>query len=380
MGVSLRCLFDIDSLPVPQNPVSLRSTRNPIVKYIRHLKPEAFVNEEGEVFEGPQEPPRFDSPVKLETRGVTEHPTQRDADQFPTWQQELIWAKGTIYKNSIAAKLRSISRTDEATKLEKCHTIYTVAQCSSCKTVKKFPNRCDQLFCPECQPRLSSDRRKAVEWWARAVKQPKHVVLTVQNVPDFTREHVLQFKKWWRNLRRTKFARNWLGGFYSLEVTNEGRGWHLHLHALVDAKWIDALELSAQWAKITGNMGRIVKVRDARGADYLKEVTKYAVKGVQLAAWPAIDIATFIDAFNGPRTFGVFGDLYGKRTEFAEWFKALRLAKPKCECGCCDIWYFTESQFLEKDLRPTIETASLPPPRIDLTIPLPLSFAQCGPK
>lgn len=380
MGELCPCVLDFQPLLSPRIPVSLRSTRNPHVKYIRHLKPEAFVNQEGEVFEGAPSPPRFDLPVQLETRGVTEQSTQADRDQFPEWQQALIWSKGTIYKNSIAAKLRSISRHEEATKLENCHTIFTVAQCSACKSVKKFPNRCDQLFCPECQPRLSSDRRKAVEWWARTITQPKHVVLTVQNVPDLTREHVHQFKKWWRNLRRTKFASNWKGGFYSLEVTNEGRGWHLHLHALIDAKWIDAVELSAVWMRVTGSMGRIVKVRDARGPEYLKEVTKYAVKGVQLAAWHADQIATFIDAFNGPRTFGVFGELYGKRTEFAEWFKALRDAKPKCQCGCCDIWYFSESQFLEKDLRPTIESASLPPPRIDLTLPLPLAFANFGPK
>src|SRR6267378_113545 len=319
--------------------------------------------------EGPQSPPRFDqNTLQLETRGLTrqEH-------------QALFWSKHTVYKNSIAAKLRSIGRQEEAAKLENCHTRYTIAVCQKCRTVERFPNRCDNFFCPECQPRLSNDRRKAVEWWAREIHQPKHVVLTVANVPDLTKFHVTEMRRWFTNLRRSKFCANWKGGFYALEVTNEGRGWHLHIHALVDAKWIDSFALSEAWQRSTNGLGRIVKVRDARGCDYLKEVTKYVVKGVQLAAFKPDDIATFIDSFTGVRTFGVFGSLYGKRTEFAEWFKAIRNAKPLCKCGSCDIRYFDELAFLETDLAPCVESQSLPPPPPERTPLFSARFAVTWP-
>ncbi len=320
------------------------------------------MDQDGGVDESAPTPPRFDAPVQLETRGITQHPTEADRDQFPEWQQALIWSKQTIHKNTIAAKLREAGRPEIATKLEKCHTEYTVAQCSKCHTVKKFPNRCDNFYCPECQPRLSNERRKAVEWWTREIKQAKHVVLTVQNVPGITKSHVQEFRKWWTRLRRTKFARHWHGGFYSLEITNEGRGWHLHLHALINAHWIDEGGLSIAWNKATNGLGRIVKVKDARDGKYLKEVTKYAVKGNQLAAWTKEQICEFLDAFTGVRTFGVFGDLYAKRTEFAEWFKAVRDSKPRCNCGSCDVRYFSESDFLEKDFRPDATCLDIPPP------------------
>lgn len=335
-------------------------------KYIRLVKPEAFVDEHGGIDESAPTPPRFDAPVQLETRGVTQHPTEADRDQFPEWQQALIWNKHTIHKNTIAAKLREAGRASIAEKLEKCHTVFTVAQCTKCGTVKKFPNRCDNFFCPECQPRLSADRRRAVEWWTREIAQAKHVVLTVQNVPTITKAHVQEFRNWWTRLRRTKFARHWHGGFYSLEVTNEGRGWHLHLHALINAHWIDANGLSVAWQKATNGLGRIVKVKDARDGAYLKEVTKYAVKGNQLAAWSKEMICEFLDAFTGVRTFGVFGDLYAKRTEFAEWFKAVRDQKPTCKCGSCSALYFSEAEFLEKDFRPTPTESPMPPPSLDL--------------
>lgn len=311
--------------------------------------------------EGPQQPPRFDAPaVQLETRGITQRKQQRE-----------FWHSHTIHKNTVASKLRATGHHDLASKLEHCHTIYTVAVCSGCGLVEKFPNRCDLFCCPECQPRRTSDRQRAVKWWTQQVQQPKHVVLTVKNVADLTRGHVQEFRRWWTNLRRSKFARNWNGGFYSIEVTNEGAGWHLHLHALIDAHWIDSFGLSAAWAKATNNFGRIVKVRDARQVDYLHEVTKYLVKGAQLAAWSPAQIGDFVNAFDGVRTFGVFGNLYGKRTEFAEWFKAIRDEKPQCKCGCSAAHYYTESEFLALDLQPTIQAREIPPPRHDTqTMPL----------
>jgi hypothetical protein len=311
------------------------------------LTPEADIN-----LSPPSDLQRFDPPaVKLEIRGVTPH------------LQSLLWSKHTIHKNTIAAKLRASGASELALSLENCHSTYTIQVCGRCNTVMKFPNRCDRLWCPECQPRLQREREKAVAWWAAEITQPKHVVLTVKNVNDFSKAHVLEFKSWFTKLRRSKFCRNWVGGFYSIEVTNEGTGWHLHLHALVEAKWIDSIGLSEAWSKATNGMGRIVKVKDARGKDYLHEVTKYVAKGSQLAAWSGQNTLRFIQAFDSVRTFGVFGKLYGLRTKFAEWLEAVQTAKPKCNCGSCDVRYYTESEFLELELRPDPETKSLPPPQ-----------------
>jgi hypothetical protein len=200
-----------------------------------------------------------------------------------------------------------------------------------------------------------------VEWWTHLVSQPKHIVLTVRNIPDLTKQHVEEFKHWWARFRRRKFAANWRGGFYSLELTNEGRGWHLHLHALIDAKWIDSSQLAIEWSKCTNGAGNIVCVKDARRENYLAEVTKYAVKGVDLAKWSGTDIITFINAFQGVRTFGVFGTLYGARTKFAEFIASIRDAKPLCECGSSNVNYYTEAAWATRDLQPTIPLSPKPP-------------------
>src|SRR6266446_7864944 len=81
-----------------------------------------------ELDESPSLPPRFDLPVKLEDRGITPEPGQAKLAQSLEWYQQLIWAKGTIHKNTIAAKLRSVGRRELAETLEGCHTMFTVAQ------------------------------------------------------------------------------------------------------------------------------------------------------------------------------------------------------------------------------------------------------------
>lgn len=302
--------------------------------------------------------------VKLEIRGVTPQtgvkPHWRKA--FPT--QTEFWRSQTALKNSVAAKLREAGMIEQAEGLENCHSEYTVAVCSDCGVVRKFPNRCDRHYCPECQPGLANDRRKQVEWWTATIRQPKHVVLTVRNLPEITAGHVREFREMFTRLRRRKFARHWTGGFYSLEVTNEGSGWHLHLHALIDAKWIDAAELALQWHSCTRGAGRIVKVKDCRGGSYLQEICKYAVKGTELARWSPVDIASYLRAFEAARTFGVFGSLYGARTEFAEFIATLKASKPKCECGSCNVRYLTELDFLLSDLQPDSPgpARAIPPP------------------
>jgi hypothetical protein len=300
-------------------------------------------------------------PVLLERRGLTPQAAPPDLPRkTPEWQQEF-WAKQTLFKLTVAAKLREAGRPTLAGILDECHTRFTTALCGDCGRTKQFPNRCDSFFCPECQPRLAAERKKAVEWWTMLVCQPKHVVLTVRNIPDLSKAHVQEFKGWWGKLRRRKFAKHWQGGFYSLEVTNEGNGWHLHLHALVDAKWIDKQGLSDEWRKITNGLGYIVEVKDARGKSYLQELVKYAVKGSDLAGWKPTEIARFIDAFDGVRQFGVFGTLYGARTKFAEYIATIRAAKPKCECGSCNVRYFSESEWLMRELEAGPTRAARPP-------------------
>lgn len=292
--------------------------------------------------------------IQLETRGVSSHDLQGQ-----------LWSSQSVFKHSIVAKLREVRRSDLWTKLDECHSRTTYVQCDDCRGVSKFQNRCDLFYCPECQPKLARERKESVEWWTREIGQPKHVVLTLRNIPTLTKGHVQEVKKMFGRLRRTKFARGWKGGFYSLECTNESKGWHLHIHALIDCKWVDARLLSAEWEKATRGMGYIVKVKDCRNKSYLQEVTKYAVKGSDLSKWSPSEIAMFVDAFKGVRSFGVFGALHGKRTEWKLWIESLKEQKAKCKCGCNNVRFFSEHEWLLTEISSSPGITSIPPPKVN---------------
>jgi hypothetical protein len=280
--------------------------------------------------------------------------------------QGSLWRSGEVFAASVAAKLREFGRFDLCEPLEHCHTESINLRCSGCRRVNTVWNRCDLFYCPRCQPRLSRERAEGVEWWTKQIAQPKHVVLTTTNTPDLTKAHVRYLIKSFGRLRRMKIWRKVRGGFYRIEVTNEGRGWHLHLHILCDVNYLDASELSKAWNSANRGFGHIVKVKDCRDREYLKEVTKYAVKGSDLAKWSPADIATFVDAFKGVRSFGVFGVLYGKRTEWKEWLASLAEKRATCVCGCSDYKVCTdkELEWLELHVNSPVDKLPLPPKKL----------------
>ena len=301
--------------------------------------------------------PRSEVPLQLETTGVTSHLTPRAQGL----RQGELWHRGVIHAAAVAAKLHEAGLHEEASKLDTCHSTFTVATCLRCGKQQRFPNRCDLFFCPMCQPRLAHLRAESVGWWCDTISQPKHVVLTLTNTETLEREHIDFLHASLRRLRNRKFTASWRGGLGSIEVTNEGRGWHLHLHLLVDARWIDAGQLACEWDSCTRGRGHIVKVRDCRKADYLREVVKYAVKGSQLASWSPADVAAFVKALDGKRTFFVFGSLYGKRTEWREWIDAVSQHGLVCECGSSDFKFESEAE-AEWSSHYTPAAAARPPP------------------
>jgi len=236
----------------------------------------------------------------------------------------------------LADKLEQAGLPDYARKIRECHTKWVALRCQQCGRRYAIPNHCDLRFCPHCQRRISKQRQKELEWWIRLLDRPKHVVLTVRNTQKLTKEYIQWVKKCFSRLRRRKFARTWRSGIYAIEVTNESRGWHVHIHALIEAVWIDQRELAKTWAEIVGQDYAIVWVGAAKDAGVAKEVMKYTVKGNQLASWSPEEIRQYILATEGIRLFGRFGELNG---EIARWKQEIEEACDTgftCVCGSSD--------------------------------------------
>lgn len=279
-----------------------------------------------------------------------------------------------VLRDQVVSSLCKAGLHQLASKLESCSTEQTIIRCEGCKKAQVVWNHCDNRVCPVCQPRLARQRGDELAWWVRQVGQPKHVVLTVQNVATLTADYVQAFKKRFQRLQRSRFAANWRGGMYSLEVTHGASGWHLHLHALIDAKWIDSGDLARKWAEIVGQDFAIVKVVDARNTDYLRELCKYTVKGTDLASWEPSIVAEYVKAFERVRTFGTFGSLYKRREAFALWREELLQHRRTCECGCSRYSYFSIQEWEWE----CAQGGTRPPPKLNVRDPFPQPFLDLG--
>lgn len=150
------------------------------------------------------------------------------------------------------------------------------------------------LLCPMCAIRRAAKMLKAYLEKYEQVKQafpelrPYLVTLTVKNGEDLYErvQHLRQSMRKMTQARRNyfkgkshvEFAKS-QGGFHSIEVTNNGKGWHPHVHMI----WLclekpDQSKLSREWHDLTGD-SFVVDVRPLHDpVDGFIEVCKYALK------------------------------------------------------------------------------------------------------
>ncbi len=73
-------------------------------------------------------------------------------------------------------------------------------------------------------------------------------------------------------------------GIYTVEILKkDGDFWYLHLHALIDCKWLDQGRLSEIWKEVTGDAS-VVDIRRVNNTKKAcKEVIKYQTKMWELS-------------------------------------------------------------------------------------------------
>lgn len=153
----------------------------------------------------------------------------------------------------------------------------------------------EHLICPLCAIRRGGkalqkyQERFSILTAARPDLKPFLVTLTVRNGPDLAEryDHLSEsFKRLLsrRTERRTvSVLRDVSGGVGSVEFTNNGKGWHPHIHLLVLAvECPSQVQLRAEWEQITRDsfMCDVRPISDPVGG--FCEVFKYAVKFSEL--------------------------------------------------------------------------------------------------
>jgi hypothetical protein len=248
-------------------------------------------------------------------------------------RQSTFWRDRLIELVSLQALLREhFPLPKDFTTLMRCRTAEHVHNmvCENCGVPHSFDYHCNKRFCPCCAWQKSCERRKVLEACARLLKQPKHVVLTARNQSSLQQMFKVVLAGV-RKLRRREIFSDVRGGWCSFEVTNEGRGWHVHAHLLVDVRWMPADVLAREWAACVGQDFAIVKIKDAREQKYLAELTKYTVKPSVFIRWPQENRVEFVSALRGKRMFFSFGHVAEASANFRANVKASRnIARTRC--------------------------------------------------
>jgi hypothetical protein len=184
---------------------------------------------------------------------------------------------------------------------------------------------------------------------------PLFATFTVKNFEDSSPDFVREMRRSFGQLRRLRW---WLqavrGGVASIEVTNIGNGWHPHLHAVLDCRFLSvrtpppapalaaekkkaiykkaAREVDQQWSLCCGRAGGI-KVKRAfvdpanPQNSISREVFKYSVKGSDLVECEG-SVSQLIRQLDNCRLMTSFGTMYGRLREFDQ-------PKNPMGCECC---------------------------------------------
>jgi hypothetical protein len=265
-----------------------------------------------------------------------------------------------VYQQAIVAKLTGLWATPQFDNLARCGHEEIFRTCKCCGDVQTFFYRCDLKFCPRCQWRISKSREEKIAVWTRTVKQPKHLVLTQKNFPILTRSKLKAHRLALAKIRRHQCFDSVRGGCVSVEITNEGRGWHLHSHWLLDCDWLDMPAVSRAWGALVGQEFAIAKVKDVRGTDFVHEVCKYLAKGNEIAAWPAEQILEFVTAIRGCRFFFQFGSLFHLRDKVKQQLAFMRPETPACTCGSKDFRFEQEADHALREIHESLRHGTRP--------------------
>lgn len=153
--------------------------------------------------------------------------------------------------------------------------------CGHCGHFFPVPILCSNRWCPECSYQRAKRVRHRLDWFVSQF-QPKPgygirmLTLTIKSDSDLNRQ-IDQLLKSFRRLRQRRLWKYAVrGGCTVIEVTHGPAGWHAHIHALVEARWIPWTKLRDQWIDVSGASGVYIQTIPVKAI--VGYVTKYLTK------------------------------------------------------------------------------------------------------
>lgn len=273
-------------------------------------------------------------------------------------------------RDALIARLDREGEDDHADRLRKCGSRLSLT-CTCCGDLREVRQTCKLRWCPVCAWRIAAARTARYSAAVASMQWPLFLTLTQRNVSVLSLDTIRHMRRALRRMRQRKWwAESVRGGVASIEITNTGRGWHPHIHAVIDCRWLSvrtppprplggpgevraklkqsATEVAAAWAHALGHPRATVKIKRAYGSGRLAdptgrsksivhEVLKYACKPADLIDSPD-PIGPILTVLAKARLVSGWGSCYGDRLIVDEPTRE----PSACSCGAIGAWIPTD--------------------------------------
>lgn len=299
-------------------------------------------------------------PSQLETHAITSHalpsapkPKSESRKQAETDRAALLERLEAEDADDLSEPLRKCGKEDELT-------------CTCCGERWQIFKRCNRKWCPACQRALATRASLRYTGICASFQWPIFVTLTAKNWDDLDTDMVRHMRRSLGKLRRLRWwTKSVKGGIAGIEVTNTGKGWHPHLHMVLDCRWLavsstappthwsaDAKrtrytqanhEVRDQWSLCLGRKGNVKTKRatpseSGKSKGIAAEIIKYSVKGSDLLQCQD-PIAPILRMLDGTRLLTSFGSAYG---HLRDWDK-VKVPTACNQCGQSGNWVPTKT-------------------------------------
>ena len=217
-------------------------------------------------------------------------------------------------KRYMATVFREHGLDDVARHLDECQEAEQLVFCSHCGCAWHVPCKCRSRICPLCGYELAKERQKFLMALTANMAHPKLLTLTIERWKEDPHEGIHYLKACFAKLRGGKLFKKCKGGAYQIELKRKDDGWHIHVHALLDAPFLPYQQIFSEWRRITGIDVPQIDIRSAADLKAREYVCKYASKSAGYDTHPD-DMVQWYLAAKGERLWGTFGEWYNVKAD-----------------------------------------------------------------
>jgi len=211
---------------------------------------------------------------------------------------------------TLSRRLDLIGQTTTARALRDCQTVLTLHVCDHCHSHQYIPVNCKRRLCAVCEPRKArKNAALALALFAKA-REPRWLTLTMTRAPKLA-EGIARIRRAFRAWRRGPIIRKLIrSGFYQIEAKPKPDGWHVHLHCLLDSRYLPWQTVERTWARALEQETSSIWIERVNGRKVVEYVTKYAMKPGDYAKMTDAQLAEIAATIHKARLTGAWGEWY----------------------------------------------------------------------